>query len=410
MLGIQYARLTPIWQNPDEPAHFTYIEQIARAATLPVLEPGDWDSDLLQRLKTGQMQPGDSIERIRYEGWQPPLYYLAAAPVLRLALDRPIEQQVQALRGFDLVLGAITVGLAYAAGRRIFGGGQGVLALAVALCVVGVPMFTAVSAAITDDALANLLGALLAFLLLGWCARPASWASVVAVGVLLGVAVLTKLLLALFAPVALGVLLWNQRHTVGSGLRKGGVLALAALATISPWLVRQGLTYGWLDLLATRRHELVAGDQPRFPGWSWPYVSQWATTVFHSAWGQFGWMAIPMPDRLYWVWGAFTIGAAVGVVAWLVRRAPRALTVGVLLCGALAALAWLVLVGYNLTYEQAQGRYLFCVLVPICVLLVLGWSALSPRVLRACLPLALALALVALNAFVLARILPPAFG
>jgi 4-amino-4-deoxy-L-arabinose transferase-like glycosyltransferase len=375
-----------------------------------VLAPGDWDSDLLQRLKTGQMQPGDSIERIRYEGWQPPLYYLVAAPLLRLTLDRPIEQQVQALRALDVVLGAITVLLAYLGGRRVFGPGQWPLALAVAVCLVGVPMFTAVSAAITDDALANLLGALLTFLLLGWCARRASWASVIVVGVLLGLGVLTKLLLGLFAPVALGVLLWNRRAVAGEGVRKGCVLALVALATVSPWLVRQGLTYGWLDLLATRRHDLVAGDQPRFPGWSWGYASQWATTVFHSAWGQFGWMAIPMPDRLYWLWGVATLAGVAGLAVWAVRRVPHALAAGVGLCAVLAGLAWLVLVGYNLTYEQAQGRYLFSVLVPICTLLVLGWSALSPRALRTYVPLALALFLVALNAFVLARILPPAFG
>jgi hypothetical protein len=230
------------------------------------------------------------------------------------------------------------------------------------------------------------------------------------VGVLLGLGVLTKLLLGLFAPVALGVLLWNQRHAVRSGLGKGCVLALVALATVTPWLVRQGLTYGWLDLLATRRHDLVAGDQPRFPGWSWAYASQWATTVFHSAWGQFGWMAIPMPDRLYWLWGAVTVAAAVGVMVWAVRRAPRALAAGVVVCGVLAVLAWLVLIGYNLTYEQAQGRYLFSALVPLCTLLVLGWSAVSPRAVRPFVPLALALGLVALNGFVLIRVLPVAFG
>jgi 4-amino-4-deoxy-L-arabinose transferase-like glycosyltransferase len=410
VLSVQYARLTPLWQNPDEPAHFTYIEHIAGTGTLPVLQPGDWDSDLLERLKTGTMQPGDSIESIRYEGWQPPLYYLVVTPVLRLTLDRPLEQQVHALRGFDVVFGAITVLLAYAAGRRVFGPSQWLLALAVAVCLVGVPMFTAGSAAITDDALANLFGALLTVVLLGWCLRPAGWASVVGVGLLLGLGVLTKLLLGLFAPVALGVLLWNQRAVLGSGVRKGCVLALVALATVSPWLVRQGLTYGWLDLLATHRHDLVAGDQPRFPGWSWGYVSQWSTTVFHSSWAQFGWMAIPMPDRLYWLWGLATLTAAAGLIVWLERRVPRALVPGVLLCAVLAALALLVLVGYNLTYEQAQGRYLFSALVPLCTLLVLGWSALSPRPVRSVLPLALAFFLVALNAFVLVRILPAAFG
>ena len=46
----------------------------------------------------------------------------------------------------------------------------------------------------------------------------------------------------------------------------------------------------------------------------------------------------------------------------------------------------------------------------LCTLLVLGWSALSPRAPRGVVPLGLALVLVVLNAVVLVRILPAAFG
>src|SRR5215216_2541637 len=73
-LGIGYARLTPIWHNPDEPAHYNYVAFIARTGGLPELRPGDWDSALLERLKNGQLQPGDSVDSIRYESWQPPLF------------------------------------------------------------------------------------------------------------------------------------------------------------------------------------------------------------------------------------------------------------------------------------------------------------------------------------------------
>jgi uncharacterized membrane protein len=417
-LALGYARLTPIWQNPDEPAHYTYVEFVARSGGLPVLEPGDWDAALLERLKNGRLEPGDSIEAIRYEAWQPPLYYVVAAQVFRVVRSESVDDRVHWLRAFDVLLGAATLGVAYAAGRRCFGPRRPWLAVAVPLAMVGVPMYTAVSAAITDDALSNLLAALLVLVLLrlvsgaplraGGSASP--WLAVVALGLLLGLGVLTKLLLALFAPIAVGVLWYAGRRVgVARAPLAGYVVAMGAVALVVllPWLVRQGLTYGWTDLLATGRHAAVVADQPRFPGLSWPYAAGWATMVFHSSWAQFGWMAIPMPDRLYWAWGALTLA---GLVVWPVRRRPTAGGPVVTVCAVIALATWLVLVGYNLTFEQAQGRYLFPALVPLCALLVLGWSALAPRRLREALPVGLAIGLVALNAYVLLRVLPPAFG
>src|SRR4051812_10893550 len=60
-LGIGYATRTPIWQNPDEPAHFNYVAQVAQTGTLPELKAGDWDSGLLARLQNGRLDAGDSI-------------------------------------------------------------------------------------------------------------------------------------------------------------------------------------------------------------------------------------------------------------------------------------------------------------------------------------------------------------
>src|ERR1041384_4330799 len=100
-LAFGYARLTPIWQNPDEPAHFNYVAFVAQTGGLPVLQPGDWDSELLERLKTGTLFPTDDIRTIRYESWQPPLFYLLAAPVYRLG---SADDAVLRLRAFDAIL------------------------------------------------------------------------------------------------------------------------------------------------------------------------------------------------------------------------------------------------------------------------------------------------------------------
>jgi 4-amino-4-deoxy-L-arabinose transferase-like glycosyltransferase len=401
LLAVRYALVTPLWQNPDEPAHVAYVQDVARTGRLPVLEPGDWDAALLERLKSGRLQPGDSVASIRYESWQPPLYYLVAAQVVRL----PAENEVYALRLFDVALGAATLILAHAAGRRVFGNDQPWLALSVPVAIIGVPMFTAVSAAVSDDALANLLAALLTLLLLRLVPADAvGWREVIVRGVAVGLGVLTKLLLALFAPVALVALLLAARraHLGRSEATRLAIgLAVVAFLVVLPWLVRQGLTYGWTDLLATRRHDAVVADQPRFPGLTPAYAAGWATTVFHSFWAQFGWMAIPMPDRLYWAWGALTLLAALGLAWWRLTGGSSP-SIGLLAAIVLANLA--LLVAYNAVFIQAQGRYLFPALVPLAILLVHGWRALRLP------PLAPAILLVALNAYVVTRILPPAFG
>ena len=80
------------------------------------------------------------------------------------------------------------------------------------------------------------------------------------------------------------------------------MLATAALV-MAPWLAHQVTTYGWNDPLAMTRHAEVVGDQPRFAGFSLDYIWSFLTITFHSFWAQFGWMAIPATETLYWIWG-----------------------------------------------------------------------------------------------------------
>jgi 4-amino-4-deoxy-L-arabinose transferase-like glycosyltransferase len=385
VLAVGYALRTPIWQNPDEPAHFNYIAQLAETATLPELRQGDWDSALLDRLKNGQLTPGDDIRTIRYESWQPPLYYLLAAPAYRLgAAD--VWQTVLRLRLFSVVLGGITLAIAFAAAREVF---PLALAATVPLVMAGVPMFTAVSASISDDALSNLLAALLLALLIK---RRPSPRMAFGVGAILGLALITKLGLAIFVPLVVFVFGWRA--------------LIATVVVVSPWLVHQVTTYGWLDPLAIARHNMVVADQPRFPGLSAGYATQFAQVSFHSFWAQFGWMAIPAPDRLYWLWGALLL-IAVGGLAWQRDWLDEARW---RLIGITLALALLAYVGYNLSFQQFQGRYLFTALVPFALLCVLGWTAWVPTRLGFAAAGIGGAALVVLNAYALTRVLAPGFG
>jgi 4-amino-4-deoxy-L-arabinose transferase-like glycosyltransferase len=393
-----YAVLTPIWQNPDEPAHYNYIAYISDTGGLPELKSGDWDSALLERLKNGQLQPGDSFRAIRYESWQPPLFYGLAAPVYRLGpIDDP-PAMVLRLRALDAVFGALTLAVAYLVAREFL---PGRIAAAVPLTMVGVPMFVAVSAAISADPLANLLSAAILLLLVRRIRDPVEanrrrWA--VATGVMLGLGLLAKLALAIFVPLALVVIAIRSSRPIRDGL----LTLMITAGVVTPWLVHQLTTYGWADPLAIARHAAVVADQPRFPGLSPAYIAQFAQVSFHSFWAQFGWMAVVAPERLYWIWGAISAMALVGLV---VR--PRRLPWLMVLSVALGLAAYLA---YNLSFEQFQGRYLFPVLVPIAVLLVIGWAGWVPRRFQALAVSVLSCALIALNGYALWRVLVPGFA
>lgn len=87
VLAAQYAALTPDWQAPDEPAHYNVVRQIAQTGALPVLEPGDYDQAFEQVVGNG-FPPEIALDRVQYQDYQPPLYYVLAVPAFWIGVGR----------------------------------------------------------------------------------------------------------------------------------------------------------------------------------------------------------------------------------------------------------------------------------------------------------------------------------
>ena len=147
------------------------------------------------------------------------------------------------------------------------------------------------------------------------------------------------------------------------------------------WL-RNLSVYGGLDVMGLARHNAVVVGQPTTAQWISDHgvgglLQHFFTTTYQSFWGQFGWMAVPMPDREYLLLGALSIIALIGWVGWLIagrrKQAARQSQYG----GLLLTLLFLLTVGgylyYNLTFVQHQGRYLFPALIPIGLAFSIGW-------------------------------------
>jgi len=120
VLAWLYATATPAWQVPDEPAHYNYVKYVAENRRLPELRPGDYPHQYLEEIKGRRFPEDMSIEPIRYESHQPPLYYLLAAFVYRIASSLLGLPMPLGLRVLSLVLGAISLVLSYKLVRAIY--------------------------------------------------------------------------------------------------------------------------------------------------------------------------------------------------------------------------------------------------------------------------------------------------
>jgi 4-amino-4-deoxy-L-arabinose transferase-like glycosyltransferase len=410
---------TPPFNNPDEPAQWNYVRFVADTGTLPVSRFGDDPAQLLDRLRSAHFPPGESIDAIRYESHQPPLYYATAAVLYKLTAGLPLKQQVEVLRWLSTLFGALTVFAAWRLVRTLLPG-EPALALATAAFVAFVPMAINMTAAVENDGLSNLLVAVGVLGLLLWLQRGFAWRGAVILGVVMGLAALTKVTALVVLPLALlaALLRYRRAGRDGKHAHPFGSLIVAYAVTLLVWgwwVIRNMLTYGWRDPLALDINRLVV-SQPLTGPLTVAAARRFLTISFDSFWAQFGWMGIPVP-KVYPVLALLSILAGAGLVVALFRALRSEAPSSIRLTKAgevLLILAWPVLVAasdvqYNLTFIQAQGRYLFPGLGGIGLFFMLGLSRLAgPRLS----PLILALAsilLALLSAVLLKSVVIPAW-
>ena len=405
VLATGYAVVTPPWQAPDEPAHFNYIRHLWETRSLPELRAGDYPADLLEELKRRKWPPDLSVDTLRYESHQPPLFYLIAAPVYGLAqtLHLGLRGTVVALRLVSVVLGVGLLLLAYRITRRVLPESPS-LALAATTFVAFLPMHLAVTAAINNDTLAELaLAGLLLLSLTRLEGRIPQRRWTILGALLVAVALLTKTtiyLSALALPAAAELGAWWRRGRFGLAPAISVLLNVyvGALVVAGAWFLRNQAVYGAGDYFGWGRHDSIVVGQLTTREWLAQVglgrgLRQAASTLFQSFWGVFGWLGAPFQNEVYWVLYAVTALAVLGLAlyAWGHRGWPRP---AFWLLGLVIGLALAGLVGYNLKFVQHQARYVFPALVPLALLFCLGlrevWAREHERVMLTLTSLALA--------------------
>jgi hypothetical protein len=361
IVRIAFALAIPAFQAPDEQAHLRYVEYLREHRALPV-------------------QPQRSIDMFAdpmHQAYQPPLAYLLFVPVnqwLAASEARP-PARLRAARIQNACYGAaaVLVGVLVAARLTLRGDPRRFLVAAV---LAFFPGFVGIGSAVNNDALANLLAALLWLTLIPGEGRTRSaWRA----GAVLGAACLAKLSSLALAPLLLAVPLLQHRRDLRGALRFALAASAVAVLVLLPWMLRNVSVYGnplaigagslsfeWLATVLPAE-QLAAAARPRLDN------------VFFQFWGRFGiannlsWSGIPL---------LMVTLSLLALAAWIRARNSRPADRFERWAPTFAFAVVLVLAGlvyFSLGYAGAwQGRYLYGAMVPVALLLAGGWGRWLP--------------------------------
>jgi len=371
---------TPAYEFADEPGHVENIESLVaghwyginsscRSTAHGFVDCAGIEAHqapLYYLLLAGWQRLAGQAGQATYHG-QPNIKALSGSPELFLHPSAADHRFLLWLRLPNVLLGAITVLLTFYAIRLITANvWTPVLAASI---VAFLPEMDFLSASVTNDNLATLLGVLLTFVALR-CARRPSRLRIATVGLVFGLLVATKL-----SALPLGIVLIVLPVTQVGWRRRAeylGIGAAGALVTCGWYLLQNTVRYG--DPLARRAssHYLqVIGGLGTFAGL--PYVInnplklvvvQVPQRVFTHFW--FATAAQWWPlwiSLLFWVVLAASFAGLVG------RRVPRTAPVP-LVCIALAALMSVWIVAFQT--ESYEPRYALTGIAAIAGLAALG--------------------------------------
>lgn len=398
-MNLLYAFIVPHYEASDELYHYPMVQYLAtHGLSLPPQDPA---------------QPGPW----RQEGSQPPLYYLMAAvltapipqdDLAQVRRENPLAVVGQAppdgginlmvhsgdvptdgafaatriSRIFSAILGALTVAVTFYTAQTLFPDRPEWAWGAAAFNAV-LPMFAFISGSVNNDNLSNLLGNLTILLLIRLVlmeTRPRlGW--YVALGVCVGMGILSKLSMGFAIPVVALVLMLlsfrfrDWRPLILGGLISGGLTILIA----GWWYLRNFQLYG--DPTGLNRFLEMVGERP-VPLDLTGVLSE-SAGFNQTFWGLFGGVNVVMPDLFYTVCHILTVlGVTGAILFWVVglirfQRPARwwiasGISAGWIIVTILACVRWTSIT------PASQGRLAFVALSSIALWFLVGLTALIP--------------------------------
>lgn len=387
MRGAFWVVTITVWNHVDEMQHYGYVASIATGDGIPIVGRDLVPAEVTLLAKDSTTygfrpapvgpepeDPAWGATAQQYEGIQPPLYYTLMAPVYLLIRPQGMLATVMALRLATLVLSLAAVPLTALLARELFPDRRLAWIAAPALLVT-LQAVNGYGAYITNDALTLPMGAAVLVVAARLWRRGPTLGQAALMGVLGGLAFLSRGSIAVLGPLVAAALLGAAvRHRAGVGQVMawagiaGGLAAMLGL----PWIAWTHLAYPNTNAVAEFNALIgpIVGPHPRT-------LAGVAKHLRESTHGWFDYQALR--PKL----GAYTMGAlwicGGTLVAGLVGCRRRRDGHGALALLWLAASAPVAVVGMFVVIQVALGgiggmigRYLVFTLPPLAVLVAAG--------------------------------------
>lgn len=440
-LGVLWAAIIPMWQIPDEPAHYAYIQSLGEnSAWIPdqglsrELSIANWlsgldqlpfDSKARQPFARGSTWgpaesgvvsiPASFRTEIQINSYNPatsypPGYYLVASLLYRALASEDILTIMFGLRIFSAVITSITVLICYLTLRLFFE--ERAMARAATFMVALSPMYIFMGMAVNVDVLVWLLFSIFLFLTTKALQEGLSWQMNLGLASVVGVGLWVKqtFLIGVFFYVLLLLFLRLRRSIEWTAILRLMLAFFGVILLLDGWLYFSGLI---LTSPGTPLHSLSVGGYVSHLLDSWR-IYEWG--LHKTFWGAFGWLDTPLSSTLYLILGFASIAGLVGYLTYLVvgarRGQPRGVATYFLMLVVFLAVA-LSIVNYSVITTGAdwflQGRYLFPLMAPFLAVVVTGLTWFLRQQLQQVIVIALIGAMVVFHVHVVFNYVVPRF-
>jgi hypothetical protein len=379
LLAVGYSLLMPIWEAPDEPAHYHLAWHLARKDRYATYDRN-------------------------YEAYQPRAYYYVASLVIR-ALDelnpklsdyflpphqarnlrKPVAMfhwtpanyrfllAVYVLRWINNLFGAIALWLNWKAFRLLAPEKPRLRLAALALAAL-TPQYLHIMSSVSNDASGTLAGAFLFYLAIRFTQEPSNLLGLLSILLAVVLPFITKLTVLPVSAALLAIVPWrwffnlrSKRRLVFSGLSV--LLGAGIVFVLFPELIQSALNEISWRLFSLRKNALTSR-----------YLKFILSQIIWTYWGKVGWLAIGL--HAYIVNFLTTLGLT-GMLLHLGRLIRSKTTnpqfnlwLGTWIIGIFTILAVL---RNGLTTSATQGRFLFPAIGVLSILMVGGWHDLLPE-------------------------------
>lgn len=376
------------WRMPDEPAHFTYLQNMSREGSIPLVNKDSYYPDLYEsKNRTNFLgvfgARATNIDPATFEvnsaAAHPPLYYVLMYPAYKISEGSAIESQLYFLRLMGLPIFLALVVVSYRFACLLFPD-KLYLQAGIPMLMILHPQLAFISAGVMNDGLLTLLFTFLLYQLVLIIRGDLRLWRVALSGLVLGLGMLTKASFMLAYPVVFAVLAALLVIRKGKRLEivRAAALILLISVVVSAWhYLRIYFELGYLQGPKTVE---------RFGAKSWWEL--WFATSFRaqllaSFLGTFSWLTIPLNEKVFYWFTRLSELAAIGVFISLalgyLRRGWRLLEPWVVvLFGGVWVLFYLAATHFEYTISGAQGRYLFPALFPFWTLFMVGLTGWMP--------------------------------